>query len=711
MMERLCMGCMEPLTEGVDTCPECGYEVGTAPLEGYHITPGTELEGRYIIGRVLGFGGFGVTYLGYDKVLEQKMAIKEYLPGEFATRMPNHVKLTIYSGEKSEQFLLGREKFIDEARRLAKFQNVPEVVRVYDCFEANQTAYIVMEYLDGETLKAKLDREGKMSVEQALPVVFDVLHALEAVHEEGILHRDISPDNIYITKDGQVKLLDFGAARFATTTHSRSLTVLIKPGFAPEEQYRSRGDQGTWSDVYATAATFYNMITGIVPEDALERAVRDTVKEPSKLGIKIGPNTEAALMNAMNIKIEGRTATAKQFEDELMANVVKRVVVKKQQFDIGRWPLWVKVTSLAAGVGIAAFVGLMAAGVIRFDVTGWSVNSVPEGKTRVPNVVNEEMEMAVERGEKANLNVQVYDKQYSDTIPQDKVLSQNIKSGTVVEVNETLGIVISAGIEKTYAPNVIGMESEAAIQLLKEAGLVVSSSEKEYRAAPGTIGWQSIEANSEIDTGTTIEVIISKGIAGGDASKKEKVDDLAGRIYDEAADEMLGKYLYLVNTGGEYSDEAPAGVIISQEPAAGTMLSQNSNISVVVSLGRELMYVPDVQFKTREEAVQMLEESGLAAEIRQETSTTVAVGNVIRQEIPSGERVEKGSLIVIYISTGAPAQGAGTGNTGGNAGGNAQPQPTAPQQPAQPQANETAPPQPTEPAAGSGDEIWDIIGD
>ncbi len=303
------MGCMEKLEDSETICPHCGYEKGTPPLEAYHITPETVLKERYVIGRVIGFGGFGVTYLAYDTVLEKRIAIKEYLPGEFATRMPGQLKVTIYSGDKEEQFLTGREKFIDEAVRLAKFQHVPEVVHVYDCFEDNQTAYIVMEYLEGETLKGRLEREGKMSVEQAMPIIFDVLHALEAVHEENILHRDIAPDNIFITKEGQVKLLDFGAARFATTTHSRSLTVLIKPGYAPEEQYRSRGDQGTWTDVYAVAATFYRMITGIVPEDALERSVKDTVREPSRLGVKIGPNTEAALMNALNVKIDGRTQT------------------------------------------------------------------------------------------------------------------------------------------------------------------------------------------------------------------------------------------------------------------------------------------------------------------------------------------------------------------------------------------------------------------
>ncbi|MDO5346511.1 MAG: PASTA domain-containing protein, partial [Lachnospiraceae bacterium] len=670
-MKNLCMGCMEPLEDEKDVCPHCGYKVGTAPLEACHITPGTVLEDRYIIGRVLGFGGFGVTYLGFDTKLNKKIAVKEYLPGEFSTRMPNQVRLTIYTGDKEEQFMIGREKFIDEARRLAKFQNVPEVVHVFDCFEANQTAYIVMEYLEGETLKTRLEKNGAMSVEQALPILFDVLHALEAVHEEGILHRDVSLDNIFITKEGQVKLLDFGAARFATTTHSRSLTVLIKPGFAPEEQYRSRGDQGPWTDVYATAATFYKMITGITPEDALERSVRDTVKEPSRLGVKIGPNTEAALMNAMNIKIDGRTSSARQFEEELLANVVKRVVVKKQRLDVGRWPLGVKVAAGAAAVGIGIFAVLVATGFIKFNSEGWSSISVPEGKTRVPNVVNEEMETAIDRGEQAKLTVQVYDKQYSDTIPENKVLSQTIQRGTVVDINEVLGIIISAGIEKTYVPNVIGVQSEAAIQRLKDAGLVVSSKEEEYRAAPGTIGWQSLAADTETDTGTEIEIIISQGIKGGDSSKTEMVDDLAGMDYETAAEEMLGKYLYLVNIGGEYNDEIPAGGIISQEPEAGTALNQNSNISVIVSLGREMINVPDVQYKTQTEAEQMLADSGLTVEIRQEANASVAAGNVIRQELAAGERVEKGSSIVIYISTGAPAQRpVNQGNTGGNAGGN-----------------------------------------
>ena len=247
MADKLCMGCMETYNDKYDVCPHCGYVDGTAPKEAYHLIPGTVIEGRYIVGKVIGNGGFGVTYIGYDPVLNQKIAIKEYLPGEFSTRAMGSPDVTVFSGEKEEQFASGIIKFVEEARRLAKFKHTPGIVDIHDSFQANHTAYIIMEYIDGETLKEKLEREGRIPVDEALNIMMPVIGALKEVHKEGILHRDISPDNIMISKTGEVKIIDFGAARFATTTHSRSLSVLVKPGYAPEEQYRSRGDQGTWT--------------------------------------------------------------------------------------------------------------------------------------------------------------------------------------------------------------------------------------------------------------------------------------------------------------------------------------------------------------------------------------------------------------------------------------------------------------------------------
>ncbi len=721
-----CLGCMQRYEDNQNKCPHCGYVRGTAPEEAYHIRPGTILSKRYLIGRVLGFGGFGVTYIGYDMTLDKVVAVKEYLPGEFATRMPHQTRLTVYPGEKQEQFSAGKEKFIDESRKMVRFQHVPEVVHVFDCFEENGTAYIVMEYLEGESLKQKLERDGRMTVEEALPIILDVLHALEAVHAEGILHRDVAPDNICLTKDGRVKLLDFGAARFATTTHSRSLTVLIKPGYAPEEQYRSRGDQGTWTDVYATAATFYRMITGITPDDALERAARDMLRPPSKCGVKIGPNTENAIMNALNVKVQGRTQTAKDFENDLMANVVKRVNVRADTADTGKWPLWSKILLGTAAAGALVF-GVLSATVLRPDSEDdMGAVAVEEGYTRVPNVVNQEREEAIHIAEDAGLLLQIYDKQYSNEIQRDRILKQEPGDAETVEKDSALRVVISAGIERTIVPSVIGMTREAAEKLMKDADLIPEMKEVEYAAAPGTVISQSLDGDSSTDTGTEVLLEISTGLPGGDAAVMETVQDLTGQAFEEASREQAKHYLYLVNTGTEYSDEFAAGQIIRQDAAAGSQLPQNSAIQVVVSLGRELLPVPDVVNKRRAEAEEMLKNAGFVPVVREEYARNVEKGSVTRfaEEITEDTRKEKGSEIVIFVSMGQePKQPVQSGGGSGSGGGRQSEQPAAApaqtaapptQAPAPPPTEAPAPPPTQAPApapapAGGGDDLTSLI--
>ena len=449
MADKLCMGCMETYNDKYDVCPHCGYVDGTAPKEAYHLIPGTVIEGRYIVGKVIGNGGFGVTYIGYDPVLNQKIAIKEYLPGEFSTRAMGSPDVTVFSGEKEEQFASGIIKFVEEARRLAKFKHTPGIVDIHDSFQANHTAYIIMEYIDGETLKEKLEREGRIPVDEALNIMMPVIGALKEVHKEGILHRDISPDNIMISKTGEVKIIDFGAARFATTTHSRSLSVLVKPGYAPEEQYRSRGDQGTWTDVYACAATLYKMITGVTPEDAMERRNKDTLLPPSKLGIKIPKNKENAIMNALNIRIEDRTQTADDLEADLFSDqAVKRNKIHLKKMDIGKWPIWLKITSGVAAAAVCVFIVLLVTGVIKFaDLFHSNRGQLENGYVYAPEVVNIALAEAEKTVGDANLITQITDKQHSDEIAEDMVLQQNIPSGTVVQEKTVMELVVSAGYE------------------------------------------------------------------------------------------------------------------------------------------------------------------------------------------------------------------------------------------------------------------------
>lgn len=306
-IERLCMGCMM-LYNKEEVCPHCGFSMKNYKLAPHQLPPKTILAGKYLAGKVIGEGGFGITYIGLDLNLNLKVAIKEYYPTGFVTRETTTTNtITPYVGEQGEFFDKGRTKFIDEARNLAKFRFMPGIVSVSDFFNENGTAYIVMEYIDGQTFKAYLAKMGgKIPAAQVFDMMKPVIESLGEVHKKGIIHRDISPDNIMITKDGYIKLLDFGAARDFSESGNKSLSVLLKPGYAPEEQYRSKGKQGPWTDIYALCATMYRAITGASPDESIERMSEDLVKPPSQLGIAIDPKQEAALMKGMSVLQKNR---------------------------------------------------------------------------------------------------------------------------------------------------------------------------------------------------------------------------------------------------------------------------------------------------------------------------------------------------------------------------------------------------------------------
>ncbi len=308
--DRLCYGCFCE-KEG-DVCPHCGY-VPNADNHPFLALPlGTILAGRYMAGKVLGMGGFGITYLGFDLTLQVKVAIKEYMPQGLATRGADRYAMTMLSSNQETAYRAGAERFLEEARILAKLRNTPGVVSVQNYFYENNTAYFVMDYVDGMSLKTYVEqRGGRIPYEQAIDILMPVMQALEQVHALNLLHRDISPDNIYITSTGQSMLLDFGAARFALDG-DRSLSVILKHGFAPEEQYRSHGNQGPWTDVYALGATLYNCITGLLPPDSIDRLHNDTLTLPSALGVSIPPYAEQALCRALAVRAEVRFANMGQ---------------------------------------------------------------------------------------------------------------------------------------------------------------------------------------------------------------------------------------------------------------------------------------------------------------------------------------------------------------------------------------------------------------
>ena len=321
MKLNLCYSCMKE-KGAPGPCPHCGFDESAYEPAPHHLPPGTILYGKYLIGRVLGEGGFGITYVGWDLNLEMKVAVKEYYPNGFVSRDHERTNtLTIFTGSRGEFFQKGLEKFVDEARRLAKFWGFPGIVSVKDYFQENKTAYIVMEFVQGQTLKELLkQRPGKrLPVAEVFAMMRPVMQSLEEIHKAGLIHRDISPDNLMVSPKGQVKLIDFGAARDFAEDGEKSRSVLLKPGYAPSEQYRSRGNQGPWTDVYSLCATMYRAITGRVPEESLDRMEEDTLKRPSQLGVTIPAHQEGALMKGLAVFQRERFPSVEELEAALYA--------------------------------------------------------------------------------------------------------------------------------------------------------------------------------------------------------------------------------------------------------------------------------------------------------------------------------------------------------------------------------------------------------
>lgn len=339
-MQRRCLNCFrlfnvvyKDVNEN-EVCPHCGYYEGTAPMEPYHLVPGATLyNGRYVIGTVIGYGGFGSIYKAWDNVLDTVVAVKEYYPAGLVQRVPGQKHVIVYTGDSKKEYMDNLDRFLEEAKDMSKFNGVPNIVQVYAYFEENGTAYLVMEYLHGINLKKYLnDIQKKMPWQDAIEIIAPVIEAVNVIHSAGILHRDIAPDNIMLCPGGDIKLesckdsngvsvyssfsvkvIDFGAARLSDIELERTRSIILKPGYAPPEQYTKKSLQGPWTDVYAIAATLYRMVTGIIPEESVNRIIEDNLRAPLEFDPSIPENLSNAIMKGMALRRELRIKDTDEF--------------------------------------------------------------------------------------------------------------------------------------------------------------------------------------------------------------------------------------------------------------------------------------------------------------------------------------------------------------------------------------------------------------
>ena len=327
---KRCLSCFRLYEDQYTVCPYCGTAEIKKPVEPIQLYPGTVLANRYILGTAVGAGGFGIVYRAWDSKLETIVAVKEFFVSRLMTRAEG-LKTVIVSQKNQAEFNYRKERFLAEARNMARFGTHRSIPNVFEYFEENNTAYIVMELLQGMPLNEYLVKNGgAIDQDFALMITIEVGNALKSLHEAGIIHRDVAPDNIFICqgKDIRIKLMDLGAAKLADTSDD-VVDIILKPGYSPAEQYDNSNNIGPWTDIYALGATLYMMLTGIKPDEATNRKIEDTLIPPNEINPNVSENLSNTIMKAMAIDIHMRFQNADDFLKAV--NGEKKVVSLKTE--------------------------------------------------------------------------------------------------------------------------------------------------------------------------------------------------------------------------------------------------------------------------------------------------------------------------------------------------------------------------------------------
>ena len=457
-----CLHCMKRLPDKASLCPFCGQSP-RFDNEPHQLRPGTVLGGKYLVGEAIGEGGFGITYIGMDLYLHMRLAIKEFYPFGFAARNHTAGNQVTWSRQTKEVFFReDMDRFLMEARSIARFHGDPNIVEVKNFFKENNTAYIVMEYLDGMNLNRRVSKQGPFEASEAFELFLPLMYSMVKMHEAGVLHRDIAPNNVRLLSTGTLKIMDFGSARYYAGRKDKSLSVLYKEGFSPIEQRMTKGEQGPWTDIYGLCATLYFCITGKIPEDSLNRLQVDGLVKPSKMGVSISSSLEKVLLWGLAVYPKDRCQT--------MADLIRateRALTEKREKEWTRtrsttqqqWPSVEegrpipeegsgdaslprsKRKLLFTGLGLGLGLGLLLLGVFFWKRGGW---------VSMPSVTGKPASVAYKELSDLGLSAtSVYEMR--DGVDTGIILGQGIKAGELLHSGDTVVLYVSG--ESTEVSN------------------------------------------------------------------------------------------------------------------------------------------------------------------------------------------------------------------------------------------------------------------
>lgn len=525
---NLCPGCMEPRADGAENCMLCGYNEHTPYLPSY-LPPRYMLCERYLIGKLLKYNGEGADYIAYDTYTENKVIIREYMPDTLCTRergnpevIPNKDSVAPYKTYMSE--------FIELNKMLTKMRTLNHIISCTEVFQENNTAYAVLVYVKGMTLMEYLqDNAGALSWEEVKKIFPPIFTTLSLVHNAGLVHRGISPENIIVTERGELKLTGFSIADARTA--NTGLAAEIYSGYAAPEQYSSNNWQGTWTDVYSVSAVLYRMLTGVVPPEAPSRKTNDNLIEPAGLDPNVPKNVSKVIMNGLNMSGEmriqtvtelvtslfeqpefssssklGNTSATITFNRDNLKNAAQTESVAKR--DLGKTPL-----IITAIVGIALILGLMIALLIALDDTsslgmqsGGTVTVIGSDTTMPvltePPVTEPTVPAATTPAQPSAIYImndfvgKVYDTLknsetykdnlifvpeyvYNEAIPKGIIISQSIEKGSNYTKNTELKLVISLGSKYAQIPDYVGVPKKDYFTMLAAAGIKYTEEQQE----------------------------------------------------------------------------------------------------------------------------------------------------------------------------------------------------------------------------------------
>lgn len=619
---RICYHCMQQISnEKAHTCPYCGKSLEAVQQAERFLMPGTVLGGKFLVGCPLGAGGFGNTYIGWDKLLFRKIAIKEFYPEQYCVRGQDGKTITVTDEKMRTRFTKSRQEFLEEARRVAALHEVQGVVEISNFFEENSTGYIVMEYLEGMNIKTILEISGnKKDYEWSRRVILAVLYTLKEVHKRGVIHRDIAPDNIFVTKEGIIKLIDFGAAKYASAENTTE--IMLKMGYAPIEQYKRTTKQGPYTDLYAVAALFYRMLTGQKPIAANERVDQDGLIPPSQMDVLLPEQAELAIMVCLNVMPQYRLQSADEFMEALDGKYFVPVyepewILPPVEEKKGLWEKFISLPAAAKAAicfGCICMIGAVVFGTaIMVHNAGTAAALTDAGKNEIftmEDYSGQSYEDVAARLEQMGFEHIARPEYVLDSKPEGTILRQNIEpSGSVSKEDEIL-FTVSGGDLYYTMPDFMGVSEEDMIRYFTEKNFDVevhenpcnkqevytetgeneSLAKKEGKVIvercfsenfrTGICFEQSLEPEERCDVDTTVTISVS---VGGELEDFDvTIPDFANMTPDTAEElmkssgleEILETEFYLYYEEEDEDKEKDAFYVVKQSIGAGETVNR-----------------------------------------------------------------------------------------------------------------------------------------